>query len=86
MILNFVHINVVNKQMPSIPLQIQVNVGNILDIAFNVPPLDQLGGSIHGLVGNNDGNASNDFVFRNGTQAKGTNESELYDFGMSCKF
>lgn len=55
-----------------------------LSTQFNMPT--SASGLLQGLLGNFDGNATNDFVMRNGTVLSNNSlESQLYPFGQSCK-
>ena len=50
-----------------------------------VPP--QLQNQTKGLLGNFDGDGTNDFIFRNGSVISGnSSERELFPFAQSCKF
>ena len=47
---------------------------------------DEFIGLTRGLLGNNDGNPDNDFLFANGSSLHANaTESETFPFGQSCK-
>ncbi|XP_052791745.1 uncharacterized protein LOC128225887 [Mya arenaria] len=64
----------------------QVSVHSILDIVSSMPENEEFKGNIRGLLGNNDGDSSNDFVLRNSSVLLNTSsEEELFAFGESWR-
>ena len=47
--------------------------------------LPKLSNPTSGLLGNNDDNAFNDLVYRNGSQLYNATEQQIFEFGNSCK-
>lgn len=63
-----------------------MSVHNLLDIVTSAPDDGDFAGNTKGLLGNNDGDASNDFRLKNGTLLSvNSTEEQLFEFGMSCK-
>ena len=57
-----------------------------MSIVGNAVTNDVLLQNMKGLLGNNDGNSSNDFVARNGTlYDASSSEENIWSFGTSCK-
>jgi len=58
-----------------------------LDLTVMAPNGEEMRGKTEGLLGNNDNDATNDFVMKNQTMLANTStEEELYVFADSCKF
>ena len=67
-----------------IGLTIRVSSGN-LSFVLTVP--EELNGTAQGLVGNFNGNDTDDFIYPNGTMlSDGVSDRESHHFGQACKF
>ena len=56
-------------------------------LAFTIQSSPLFNGRFQGLVGNADGNRTNDFVHRNGTLTSyNASDRLIHQFGLSCKF
>lgn len=56
-------------------------------LTFQIQSPDNFGGIVEGLLGNADGDPTNDFVYQNGTVLSiNSTDRERHDFGQSCKF
>lgn len=65
---------------------LKITVYNLLDIVTSAPEDGYFARNTKGLLGNNDGDASNDFQLKNGTTlAINSSEEQLFEFGSSCK-
>ena len=66
-----------------VAVDVNLRVG-LLSFVVKLP--DQFMGQAKGLLGNLDGNATNDFVYRNGTMIPdSSSDREIHGFGQSCK-
>ena len=66
-----------------VAVDVNLRVG-LLSFVVRLP--DQFMGQARGLLGNFDGNATNDFVYRNGTMIpNSSSDREIHGFGQSCK-
>ena len=60
-------------------------MSDILDIVANAPTDDFRLSNMSGLLGNNDGDKTNDFILRNSSQfPRSSSERDLWTFGISC--
>ncbi|XP_060561063.1 mucin-like protein isoform X2 [Ruditapes philippinarum] len=65
-------------------LTIRVGVSDILSIVLSVPKDEPFKGKTSGLLGNNNGISTDDFIKKNGTVLPAdSNETTLYSFGQS---
>ncbi|XP_052803014.1 uncharacterized protein LOC128233395 isoform X2 [Mya arenaria] len=70
----------------AVGVSLQVTITNILDIVVSIPSEKDHFNKTSGLLGNNDGINTNDYIAKNHTQYDfGSNEEKLYSFGMSWK-
>ena len=66
-----------------VSISVSVN-GDLPNIVVSLP--QDLRGQTRGLLGNFNGNDTDDFVFFNGTMlSSDASEREIFDFGQSCK-
>ena len=66
-----------------VAVDVNLQVG-LLSFIVRLP--QQFLGQARGLLGNLDGNATNDFVYRNGTMIPdSSSDREIHGFGQSCK-
>lgn len=67
--------------------RVQSTAQNIPDLTLSLPRNSSLEGQIRGLLGNGNGNDTDDLIFQNGTTIS-TNSSDrmIHEFGQSCKF
>ena len=70
--------------MSDISVEITAQVG-LLSFVVTLP--QQFMMDARGLLGNFDGNSTNDFIFRNGTMIPDSStDREIHNFGQSCKY
>ena len=66
-----------------VAVDVNLQVG-LLSFVVRLP--DQFMGQARGLLGNLDGDASNEFVYRNGTMIPDTStDRQIHGFGQSCE-
>ena len=69
--------------MSGVGVEVKLQVG-LLSFIIRLP--QQFMGQAHGLLGNLDGNATNEFAYRNGTMIPdSSSDREIHSFGQSCK-
>ena len=69
--------------MSGVGVEVKLEVG-LLSFVVRLP--QQFMGQARGLLGNMDGNATNEFVYRNGTMIPdSSSDREIHNFGQSCK-
>ena len=69
--------------MSGISVEVKLQVG-LLSFIVRLP--QHFMGLARGLLGNMDGNATNEFVYRNGTMIPdSSSDREIHNFGQSCK-
>ena len=72
-------------QLISTGIQLDISLRNELLIQDVTVP-DNYTGLTKGLLGNNDANPDNDFIFQNGdVLSPNASEREIFTFGQSCK-
>ena len=65
---------------------LQITVSSILDVVASCPEDGSFLGNTDGLLGNNDGDDTNDYAIQGGQiLAKDSTEEQLYEFGSSCE-
>ena len=68
--------------MSGVGVEVTLQLG-LLSFIVRLP--QQFMGQAHGLLGNMDGNATNEFVYRNGTKiSDSSSDREIHNFGQSC--
>ena len=65
-----------------------INITQNFDLlTFEIQSPSSFNGMFKGLVGNADGDPTNDFVHRNGAlTSSNASDSQIHQFGLSCKF
>ena len=76
--------NIVTSFSSGAVVSISVAAGGIPNFVLTLP--QSAGGQLEGLLGDYDGDDTNEFVFRNGTMlSNDASDREIHEFGKSCK-